>query len=496
MVEKSLTQLKNGSDVRGVALQEEGGAPVTLSPEAAGRIAASFAAWLQRRLGKQSVRVGVGHDSRLTAQSLKEAVIGGLCARGAQVFDCGLASTPAMFMGTVFAQTRFDGSIMITASHLPKNRNGMKFFTGDGGLDGGDITALLEGAADMEYQASGSGEPSELMKLYSSYLRDKIVQGADAGDKPLEGLHIVVDAGNGAGGFFVGDVLELLGADCSGSQFLDPDGSFPNHQPNPENKEAMASIQNAVKAAGADMGIIFDTDVDRMSAVLGDGQAISRNTLLAMMAAILAPEYPGSTIVTDSITSHRLTAFLERLGLRHHCFKRGYKNVINEAIRLNSEGTLTPLAIETSGHGALKENYFLDDGAYMAVRMLSAAARAKGRGKTLESLLEGYDPQAAEREVRLTISGDKFGEYGKQVLESFRSRAEEAGIAVIPSYEGVRLSFGEEGWAMLRMSLHDPILPLNLESGTEQGLCGIQSQVAALLRGFDRIDTSGLQQPE
>lgn len=492
MDKKALLQLKNGSDIRGVALAESGGMPVTLTERAAECIAMSFASWLGIKLSKRNLRIGVGHDSRLTADVLKRAIINGLCAQGAQVFDCGLSSTPAMFMGCIFEETDFDGSIMITASHLPKNRNGMKFFTRDGGLDSGDISALLEGVDDATPIHNGVAQPAALMERYSAFLREKIVCRAGLGPIPLSGLHIVVDAGNGAGGFFVRSVLEPLGADCAGSQFLDPDGNFPNHQPNPENKEAMASIQAAVLRENADLGIIFDTDVDRMSAVLSDGKEVNRNALIGMMAAILAPEYPNSTIVTDSITSDRLTNFLEKkLGLRHHCFKRGYKNVINEAIRLNDEGDTTPLAIETSGHGALQENYFLDDGAYMAVRMLAASAKAAKQGKTLDALLDGYIAECCEEEYRLAISDESFEEYGKNVLEAFRRNAQEQGLLVVSSYEGVRLKY-DNGWAMLRMSLHDPIMPLNIESNTSMGLDNIRQSLASLLSGFNRLDLSAI----
>ena len=492
MDKQALLRLKNGSDVRGVALAQTEADTVTLTEEAAGRIAASFAIWLRKKLGRQPLRIGVGHDSRLTAESLKKAVVGGLSAQGAQVLDCGLASTPAMFMGCVFEETSFDGGIMITASHLPQNRNGMKFFTRDGGLDSSDITALLEGGVDVEYTGVAQAELSPLMAHYTAFLRKKIIELAALGERPLSGLHIVVDAGNGAGGFFVDSVLEPLGANCSGSQFLNPDGRFPNHLPNPENKEAMAAIKQAVLRENADLGVIFDTDVDRMSAVLSDGSEINRNALIGMMAAILAPEYPGATIVTDSSTADRLTDFLEKkLGLHHHCFKRGYKNVINEAIRLNKEGVVTPLAIETSGHGALKENHFLDDGAYMAVRILAAAARAAAQGKTLDALLSGYKADCFEAEIRISIAGDDFGEYGRTVLDAFKSRALEQKIHVAETYEGVRLRF-DGGWAMLRMSLHDPILPLNLESATSEGLQAIGRTVSALLKGFERLDLSGI----
>ena len=132
-------------------------------------------------------------------------------------------------------------------------------------------------------------------------------------------------------------VLEPLGADTSGSQFLEPDGSFPNHIPNPENEEAMHASTRAVLNSKADIGLIFDTDVDRAGAVDSTGREINRNRLIALISAILLEETPGATIVTDSITSSGLKLFIQnKLGGKHHRFKRGYKNVINEAIRLNS----------------------------------------------------------------------------------------------------------------------------------------------------------------
>jgi phosphomannomutase len=178
-----------------------------------------------------------------------------------------------MFMGTVYPESAFDGAIMLTASHLPMDRNGMKFFTREGGLDKPDIKALLTAADKLgASQADAAGEPFDLMTLYTADLRDKIAAGvAGANDAlPLAGLHVAVDCGNGAGGFFVERVLKPLGADTAGSRYLEPDGTFPNHIPNPENKEAMDACAAATVESGADLGLIFDTDVDRMSAVLPD----------------------------------------------------------------------------------------------------------------------------------------------------------------------------------------------------------------------------------
>lgn len=290
-------------------------------------------------------------------------------------------------------------------------------------------------------------------------------------------------------------VLNPLGADTSGSQFLEPDGHFPNHIPNPENKEAMESVRQAVLNNNADLGIIFDTDVDRMSAVLPNGDEVNRDAIIAMMTAVIAEDYPGGTIVTDSVTSDRLTRFIERIGMKHHRFMRGYKNVINESIRLNNEGVLSPLAIETSGHGALSENYFLDDGAYMAVKLLIALAKAAKENKTLASFIEEMEKGFEEREYRFKIQGDDFKEYGINALNTFEKRAEERGYHIAPnSYEGVRISFDTEevkGWMLLRMSLHDPQMPLNIE-GVREGDCDrLFNIVLELLDGFDRLTVPG-----
>ena len=505
-------KLQNGSDVRGVAAEGIEGQPVNLTAEHAEKIAHAFALWLGKRLGKspEALRIGVGHDSRITADWMSEAAAAGICAAGGKAVNCGLASTPSMFMSLIFPETKFDGSIMITASHLPFNRNGMKFFNAEGGLEKADITEILQEAEKLEAEEAGKESeaaktaavetlPEPLLALYARSLREKIRKGVGADDfeHPLKGLHIVVDAGNGAGGFFATEVLKPLGADIAGSQFLEPDGMFPNHIPNPEDKAAMASIREAVLASKADLGIIFDTDVDRMSAVLPDGSEVNRDAIIAMISAVIAPDYPGGTIVTDSVTSDRLTRFLEEeLHLVHHRFKRGYKNVINESKRLNAEGTVSPLAIETSGHGALSENYFLDDGAYLAVKLLIALARAVREGKQLASYIEALPPAFEEREYRLKLQGEDFAAYGKEVLAAFEQRAKEAGYFVVPkSFEGIRLSFREgeiRGWLLLRMSLHDPLMPLNMEGDREGDCDRMVAAVKELLRGFDRLDLSSL----
>ena len=499
LTHEDFMKLANGSDIRGVAVAGVPGEPVTLTPEAANRIAAGFVRLLTEKTGKkpEELQIAVGHDSRISALAIKDCVLTGITHTGAHGIDCVLASTPAMFMATIFEDTAADGSIMITASHLPYNRNGLKFFTAAGGADKSDIQKILAYAAEAE-EAHGTLEhvlKFDLIGRYSEHLANKIRAALGGAEKPLAGMHIVVDAGNGAGGFFAGRILTPLGADTTGSQFLDPDGYFPNHIPNPEDPAAMRAIKEAVIENDADLGLIFDTDVDRMSAVLADGTDVSRNALIAMMAAILAPDYPGSTIITDSVTSDGLTDFLEHdLHLKHLRYMRGYKNVINECIRRNEAGEVSPLAIETSGHGALSENYYLDDGAYLAVKLIIAAAKARAEGRTLDDLIVNLRQPAEAREIRIKIKDvDDVKAYGKEVLAAFEERAKAKSLTIAePSYEGVRIVF-DGGWALLRMSLHDPNMPLNIEADAAGGADEIERTVKELIRGFDALDLSGFQ---
>ena len=259
----------------------------------------------------------------------------------------------------------------------------------------------------------------------------------------------------------------------------------------------MASIMEAVREAKADLGIIFDTDVDRAGAVLSDGSELNRNRIIAILAAILLREHPGTTIVTDSITSTGLAKFIEEKGGIHHRFKRGYRNVINESIRLNALGQDSQLAIETSGHGALKENYFLDDGAYLVTKLLIELARGKKEGYSLESLIETLEEPEESIEFRMNILVDDFKTYGQNVIDELNSYASsQAGWSLAPSnFEGVRVNLDADhgnGWFLLRLSLHDPLLPLNIESNSIGGAKKIAQELAGFLAGFNNLDTTSL----
>jgi phosphomannomutase len=393
---------------------------------------------------------------------------------------------------------------MLTASHLPFNRNGLKFFTNKGGLEKQNITDILTLAQKGEFPSNdklGSIEKRDFMTVYANQFVSKIreeVNHPHHFETPLQGLKIIVDAGNGAGGFYANKVLQSLGADISGSQFLEPDGTFPNHIPNPENKDAMESICQAVIRHQADFGIIFDTDVDRSAAVDSQGKELNRNKLIALISAIILKEHPHSTIVTDSITSDGLTAFIEEdLQGKHHRFKRGYKNVINEALRLNQEGIESWIAIETSGHAALKENYFLDDGAYLVTKLLIELAKLKLINQNLSDLINNLKEPVESEEFRLIINTENFKEYGTKVIEKLTEfSANQSDWKIVPNnYEGIRVSCNsasEKGWFLLRLSLHDPVLPLNIETNIEGGIKQIVDRLLSFFQQFEQLNLKDL----
>lgn len=580
-------KLQNGSDIRGVALEGVPGEDVNLDINTSYFIGRAFARWLRNKYCGYNTSsnndaydccnsansnecfeftISVGQDPRLSGFVLADTFIEGVLLEGVNVYNCGLASTPAMFMSTIFDSFDCDGAVMITASHLPFNRNGFKFFSKEGGLDKGDIKEILSIAAAIEEDfatpvdsrhgaVSGdakSGDlwciPSregtmmkgELMDRYCRHLCELICDGIGVADNslPLEGLKIVVDAGNGAGGFYADKVLQPLGADVVGC-YLEPDGNFPNHIPNPENKEAMASICSAVKEHNADLGIIFDTDVDRSAAVDENGHEIARNGIVALAAALVGEKHPGTTVVTDSITSDQLAVFLESdLGMKHLRFKRGYKNVINKAIELNDAGEECYLAIETSGHAAIKDNHFLDDGAYLATLIVIKTAQLAAEGKKISSMISGLEEPADAIEVRMKLTGDDFAAVGDRILaeleewirgnsdcssscsDSTGSGNNSAGSnncadssltidgssyfqLVEPNYEGVRAKFSNTtagsnaspevtGWFLLRKSLHDPIMPLNIESNQVGGCAVIAEKLRDFLARYEELDISSL----
>ena len=502
-----LRHLVNGTDIRGVVAEVKD-RKKTLGKEEINFIARGLAKWADRKFGRKAqlegrnIKVSVGYDARHTGPEFSEIIRTVLTDMEIDVYDCQMSITPSLFMTTVFEEYKSDAAVMITASHLPSYYNGLKFFTGEGGLEKSDVIEMLEMAQKGECQCErnmeealkiekikGKVEKRELAQDYANYICELIIKETGGDRKPLKGLKIVIDAGNGAAGFFADKVIERLGGDSGGSQFLNPDGNFPNHVPNPEAKEAIESIKNAVLNNGADFGIIFDADGDRSAFIDKEGREINRNNLIALLSDILLKERKGSTIVTDSVTSAGLKKFIEAKGGVHHRFQRGYKNVINEAKRLNKEGIHSPLAIETSGHAAFMDNYFLDDGAYMAALLLIQLVKSRNEGTGFTHILNEVEQPYEEKEVRFLIKSDDFRKEGNRILEELVPYVEkiEGWELEVPNYEGVRVICDKDNWFLMRLSLHEPLLCLNVETAKEGKVEEILKELYEFLSKYENI---------
>lgn len=438
------------------------------------------------------IQIAIGHDPRLHGKRLVDSF-----ARGAEAADSrvrvvytGISTTPAC--AAFVALHNCHASVMVTASHLPADRNGFKiFYRSTGGMTLPVLQDLGARAGTVLNQwfstgilppASGGAEVQcsqhvSYMPAYAESLKQAVIQSVGREINPLEGLKIVFNPGNGAGGFFY-DVLKELGADVSGSIYLEPDGTFPNGVPNPEYEPMLASTIRACEASGADLGIMLDTDADRCGFVTrgkeGVYEPLNRNRLIALLGVMFAESSPGCAFVTDSVTSEGLSTFLEGLGLTHVRYIKGYMNVISKAKELTDSGVLNAeVAIETSGHCAMKENSYLDDGTYTAVKVVSLLAKQREAQKGNSLLLDLISSMAEMDEIselRMSVF-NKSLETMREVFDLCALVMEDRSVMSNNSWEidtenleGIRIRTGNNQFLMLRKSLHDPIISLQIEA--------------------------------
>ena len=255
----------------------------------------------------------------------------------------------------------------------------------------------------------------------------------------------------------------------------------------------MESLKNRVLDTGADIGIIFDADADRCAVVASDGTEINRCALIALASAMILPEHDGATVVTDSVTTEGLRKFIEAHGGVQKRFKRGYRNVIDEAKRLCAMGVDAPLAIESSGHVAFSEHYFLDDGAYFIAKILVAFANLRKRGGKLTDLIEGLESPAEEGDIRLSFVTDGWRELADKITSRLNGLSERLLKLSSDNYEGVRAYVSHaDGYFIVRTSVHDPVLPIYIESNKTGGVKSIARFLYSFLNGFEGLDCTPL----
>ncbi len=488
------SKLRSGSEVRGPEAM--------LTDARVEKLGYAFACWLAKREGKtpDALRLAVGRDDRPSGERILAALTGGITAADSDVLDCGLCAAPAVFATICPGPEPVHGAVMVTASSANAELNGFMFATAQGGLKAEEVAEVLELAARSEVPErlvvpfdANSAYFDSLRRVAARYLEDDAL-------KPLLGMRVVVDA-RGSFGSACREFLDALGVDTEGSLTGAEDGAC--HITAPEDPATLEALSRAVPASRADMGVVFSADGSRAAIVDQDGRAVTGNRLIALIAAMLLDERAGATFVTDSVTSSGLSAFIAEWGGIHYRFKRGYRHVIDEAVRLNSEGIDCPLAIETSGHAAFRENGFLSDGMYLATRVICEALNRKREGLNLFSLIDDLKEPVESVEIRLPILDYQDWEpeeEAQEIVEIILSHTlEHPEWQPSPdNREGVRITFNLDGdvnnaWFQLRMSVHDPMMVLNAESDVPGGVRMMLSQLYLLLQDTQMLDLSPLQ---
>ena len=474
-----------------------------LTDDFAARLGYVFALWVSEKTGiaPDKLAIAVGYDSRPTGPRLLKAFAAGLTAADSDVYDCGMATTPAMQISMEIQACAASAAAMITASASSAEMNGFKLFLPQGPLSADDMALLLE-RAEHARVPQRLVKPFDLIGAYKQRLTRQIREFMDDGsDQPLSGLKVIVDASNGSAGFYA-EYLRELGADTEGSFNLEPTGVFAEGAHNPENNQALEQLSRTVLEHRADIGVMLDADGDRVAIVDERGRLLNRNRLIALIAAILLEDEKGLTFVTDSVTSSGLSRFISEWGGNHYRFRRGYKHVIEEAKRLREEGINVPVAIETSGHAAMAENFFIDDGIYLATKVICEAKWRKRDGLSLSSLIDELQEPKESLEVRLPIIQDDYKKAAGYVIEAvLSSTLTNPEWRLAPdNREGVRILFSLNGgvdnaWFMLRLSVHDPVLAINAESEVEGGLLYIIEQLYAVLaKDNEELDLTPLKE--
>mmetsp|Transcript_3245 Transcript_3245/g.5958 ORF Transcript_3245/g.5958 Transcript_3245/m.5958 type:complete len:535 (-) Transcript_3245:124-1728(-) len=529
-------------------IKEENGG-IALTPFAAHCFGMAFARWLllhpdlqkdhdeKERPGKHgnALTICIGRDPRWHGERLADAF-----ARGAESVDgvtrpvrvvyTGVATTPSMY--EFVRADKCDAAVMVTASHLPEEKNGIKFFSKNGGLTNKNIDELIVLAReevrhwyDLGILPPSSGntgvlcsEVVDFMPYYEKTLKQAILRevgstSSSSISKPLLNINIVVNPGCGSGCFFV-DLLRDLGANVVGSIHLTPDGTFPDTfgVPNPEKKSMVEETTRACEAHNADIGVMFDTDADRAGFVLpriidkngmrSGYEPLNGNRMIALISTIFRSSSPGCTIVTDSTTSEELNKFLEnKLGLHHYRHVRGYNNVIGKAKELTESGEANAeVAIEISGHCAMKENGYVDDGTYTAVKIIGLLARTAASGKgSLLDLISDFDEMPYEEEVRIQITDGSLERTTfvfQQLAQSLKEICDGNDDWSLDedNEEGVRVRLSSGGHFMIRQSLHDPVISMQVESiSREEAREKVVEPLLGLLSKHDLLDYSALE---
>jgi len=424
-----------------------------LTPDAVERIGRGFGSYAARR-GAETV--AVGRDCRLSSSPFRDALVGGLCSSGLRVIDVGVCPTPLLY----FSIQRFpaDAGVMITGSHNPPEFNGFKLCLGPHTLHGEEIHSIRSIVERGDF-LSGAGTVSrrEVIPAYREFVRSNI--------SVARRLKVVVDAGNGTAGIVAPELFREIGVDVV-ELFCDPDGTFPNHFPDPTIPENLRDLVRVVLETGADVGVGFDGDADRIGAVDERGTVLFGDSLLLLFAREILERKPGATVISEVKASQTLYDDIARRGGRPVMWKAGHSLIKK---KMKEEGA--EIAGEMSGHIFFADRYLgFDDAIYASARLFEILASSD---RPLSRMLSDLPPVVATPEIRIDCPDEEKFSVARRVAEIVRPLARE-----VIEVDGVRARF-DGGWGLVRASNTQPVLVLRFEGNDGAAV----ERIRALMEG-------------
>ena len=435
-------------DIRGVV-------PTTLNEAVAEGLGRAFGT---HAMAQGQSTVAVGRDGRLSGPSLSAALIRGLVAAGIRVIDIGLATTPMLYFA---ASTACQSGIQVTGSHNPKDYNGFKMVLGGRAIYGDEIQGLRQMIEAETWQLQGGGSVTQLDVLADYTQR---IVGDIRLARPMK---IVVDSGNGIAGASAPGIFRALGCEVI-ELFSEVDGNFPNHHPDPSKPENLQDLINALKTTGAELGLAFDGDGDRLGIVTKDGNNIYPDRQMQLFAQDVLSRVPGGTILFDVKCSQRLAPAIEAAGGKALMYKTGHSLIKARMRELDS-----PLGGEMSGHIFFKERWFgFDDGTYAGARLLEILSREKDASASLNALPTSFSTP------ELNVACEEGAPH--QLVSQLVAGAEFAPPAVVTTIDGLRVDW-PDGFGLIRASNTTPVLVLRFEGQTSDALQRIRLAMTGLL---------------
>ncbi|OQX88189.1 phosphomannomutase [candidate division KSB1 bacterium 4484_87] len=415
-------------------------------------------------LGKKGLKkFSVGRDVRLSSPRIQKAFISGLMSTGAHVIDIGEVPTPGLYFSIVHLNAH--GGVMITGSHNPIEFNGLKMCEGIASIYGDEIQKLRAIIEKNEFlSGEGSLESVDIVPAYKEMIKSKIKL-----QKPLK---IVIDAGNGTAGVIAPEIWRDLGCEVI-CLYCEPDGTFPNHLPDPTVPKYVVDLQKAVLDNGADMGIGYDGDADRIGAIDDKGRIIYADRLIALFSRDVLQHVPGGTIVFDVKCSQALPEYIENHGGKPLMWKTGHS-----LLKAKMKEEKAPFAGEMSGHIFFGDDFYgYDDAIYASGRLMKMVAES---GKKLSQLADEIPNFVSTPEIRVECADEEKFNIVADLVKSFKEEYDVVDI------DGARVLFGD-GWGLVRASNTQPVLVLRFEAKTEARLEEIKQIFKDKLREYPAI---------